>query len=352
MKDALQYFDQLRVLNQERLTRLHKIPIVAVAFDVHGFTYGKDEELNTRILEEQARLLSKGCVLAAVTGFGDRIHLVQTTPLIPILLRFGLDPEDVPLYLSTRNGALTTHAFTDELIDHHPITPEIYEAVTAHPLIMSIHNLTRTEVKAGLAREYVEIQESLGFELHPRRNDFPGIRHDWHPRTKAGYQLTVIYEPEYLDQIGPHDDGFKDVSIITDYNDGVLPDNPHKLAPILKRALAESGIDVATNTAASHAEIDIALPGIDKSHGCAVLLPRIAEHWGISESEVRQKSIGGGDSPEYNDSSLIKFFNYGVTNIDYWEEGNEGPIVLDYENIKNTVGRTFELFRRIKVEER
>ncbi|MBI4129765.1 hypothetical protein HY468_00445, partial [Candidatus Roizmanbacteria bacterium] len=73
MKDALLTVDVLRSLNQERLAQLPLDPY-AIAFDVHGFTLGKDPRVNELILEEQARLLGRGCVLAAVTGFGDRIH--------------------------------------------------------------------------------------------------------------------------------------------------------------------------------------------------------------------------------------------------------------------------------------
>lgn len=93
------------------------------------------------------------------------------------------------------------------------------------------------------------------------------------------------------------------------------------------------------------------MPGIDKSLGGTALLPRIADYWRIEESEVRQRSIGGEDSPKHNDRPLIKFFRNGVTNIDYWEEGPDGPIVLDYTEIRNPFDRTLELFRRIKVAE-
>ncbi|MBI4129739.1 hypothetical protein HY468_00315, partial [Candidatus Roizmanbacteria bacterium] len=247
---------------------------------------------------------------------------------------------------STRNGALTTHAFTDEVIDHHPITPEMYEVITNHPLINAIQKLTRAEVKAQLASDYADTQRRLGFELHPRRTDFPGIRHDWHPGTRAGYQLTVIYEPEYLERIGIHDDEGNDLRIILEYTGRVLPRNSHDLAPILKQVLADSGVEAATNTAGSHPEIDIALPGINKSVGCAALLPRIAQRWNISEEAARQHSIGGGDSPKYNDRPLIEFFRFGVTNIEFWEDGEKGPVVLDYPQITDPVSRTFELFRR------
>lgn len=346
MMDTLRNLDTLKVLNQERLARVPIMP-AAIAFDVHGFTYGKDGAVNDAILAEQARLLRGGCVLAAVTGFGDRIHLAQTRPLLPHLHRLGLKPEEVPLFLSTRNGALTTHAFTDELIDHHPITPEMYTAITSHPLVAAVERLTRLEVKTELAREYAETQAVLGFELHPRRTDFPGIRHDWHPGTQSGYQLTLMYEPGYLEGIGSHDEEFRDVQTIMEYAGGALPASPHILAPIIKQALAAGGVEVATNTAGSHPEIDIALPGIDKSLGCRALLPRIALLRNISEEDVMQNSIGGGDSPKYNDRPLIQFFGHGVTNIDYWDEGENGPIVLDYSQITDQIARTLQLFRSI-----
>ncbi|KKS95886.1 MAG: hypothetical protein UV73_C0013G0031 [Candidatus Gottesmanbacteria bacterium GW2011_GWA2_43_14] len=348
MKDLSPSLDTLRVLNSERLNRLYQTPVVGLAFDVHGFTFGKNPEVNKSILNEQARLLELGCVLAAVTGFGDRIHLFQTKPLLSHLERRGLNPSQVPLYLSTRNGALTTHAYKDEIIDHHPITSEMYDAITSHPLVEAVQRLVRPDVKAELAREYAETSASLGFELHPRREENPGIRHDWHPGTRAGYQLTVIYEPDYLRQIGIHDEGSDDIRIILEHCGGSLPDNPHVLAPILKQALAESGLDIATNTAGTHPEIDIALPGINKAIGCSALLDRIAGKWNIGEEEARKRTIGGGDSPKYNDRPLIKFFDNGVTNIYYWDDGVDGPIVLDYQQLVDPVERTLELFRRIK----
>lgn len=348
MKDLSPNIDTLKVLNSERLNQLHQTPVVGFAFDVHGFTFGKNPEVNKAILTQQARLLDQGCVLAAVTGFGDRIHIFQTRPLIAHLHQLDLNPSQVSLYLSTRNGALTTHAFTDELIDHHPIDWKTYDAITGHPLVKAIQGLTRPDVKVELAREYEETRSTLGFELHPRRKEFPGIRHDWHPGTKAGYQLTIIYEPDYLRQIGAHDDGWEDIRTIMEYCGGSLPENPHVLAPLLKERLSEQGVEIATNTAGTHPEIDIALPGINKAVGCSALLDIIASKWNIGKDEARQQTIGGGDSPKYNDRPLIKFFGKGVTNIDYWDEGADGPIVLDYQQITDPVERTLELFHRIE----
>lgn len=50
MKDLSPNIDTLKILNSERLNRLHQTPVVGFAFDVHGFTFGKNPEVNKAIL--------------------------------------------------------------------------------------------------------------------------------------------------------------------------------------------------------------------------------------------------------------------------------------------------------------
>jgi hydroxymethylpyrimidine pyrophosphatase-like HAD family hydrolase len=349
-KESISNIDLLRKLNRERLQILHTTPIAAVAFDMHGFVYGEDHPLNGNMLEAEAHLLKRGCVLAAVTGFGDRIHLFQGRPLLPHLEQLGLKPEELPLYFSTRNGALTTHAYTDEVLDAHPLTEEMYEAITSHPLISAIKDLTSRDVKAAMVNAYRSTQQLLGFPLHPHRMEHLGIRHDWHPGTRSGYQLTVYYEPQSFMHFRSGDYEYQAIRVLQDHSDGLIPQTAQVMAPIIKTVLKrDKGIDVSVNTAASHPEIDIARSEVNKGLGCKAILPRIAARWGITEAEARQFSVGGGDSPKQNDQPLVEYFGFGVTNVDYYSGGRRDPVVLDYPGISGQLERTLHFMQNIRM---
>lgn len=175
------------------LIACEQTPIAAVAFDVHGFTFGNNPAVNQVIQKEQARLLTQGCALIASTAFGERIKLYVSGPIKKLLEESHINTTTVPFYLSTRNGALTTHAFTGDVIDTHPIPDQMYGAITSRPLMKAADALANSEFKAGLQKGYEQIRQ-MGLAVHPHKDEHPGIRYDWHEPTQAGYQMSVLYD--------------------------------------------------------------------------------------------------------------------------------------------------------------
>lgn len=337
--------EQLRSINAERLNQLQNTPIAAVAFDVHGFTLGDDLIINQAIQQEQARLLTQGCALIASTAFGERIKLYVSDPIKKLLEGSGVDPTTVPFYLSTRNGALTTHAFTGDVIDAHPIHEQMYTAITCHPLIRALDELANSAFRAGLKRSYDQIKQ-LGLEVHPNKDQFPGIRYDWHGPTQAGYQMSVFYDPNTF--LLDTDEKREAYAVLQNYVSDPASLSHHEMATIIGESLNRDGIDIATHTAANAPTIDITMPEVNKVVGCLAVESLIAAYHDISVEEAKKHTIGGGDSPAYNDKPLVEYFGFGVTNIDYWDGVDHGLIVLDYQPITDPVSLTLEMFKRIQ----
>ena len=344
------YNELLRIANQERLQQLLQREKGAFAYDIHGFMMGKphQQDITDANLDLLAELLVQGTFLAAVTGFGDRIHFFHTDRIQERIEQKGLDPANVPFYISTRNSALTQHAFTREVIDHHPITDATFNALYEDELFQAIYALTSDEAKARLETEYKE-KEALGFTWDAARiAALPHTRLDRCAETGEGYQITLMYEPDKIKQVR-YDLIAKPMEILLGHTSGILPATPHDLAPILQAHLASKGIVMATNTAGSHPEIDLAMPGVSKAHGCEILLPYMATHLGVTAQEVPHHMVAGGDSPLHNDKPLIEFAmnggGFGVTNIDHFTE--DGPIVLDFEGVNDPLMRTNEFLQRL-----
>lgn len=345
-QDRQQYIEQMRSINSERLTRLEHTPIAAVAFDVHGFTFGNNPAVNQAIQKEQARLLTQGCALIASTAFGERIKLYVSDPIKELLEESHINTTTVPFYLSTRNGALTTHAFTGDVIDTHPIPDQMYGAITSHSLMKALDALANSEFKAGLQKSYEQIRQ-IGLAVHPHKDEHPGIRYDWHESTQAGYQMSVLYNPATF--LPDTDEKRKAYAILQKYIADPSSLSHHELAKIIEESLRKDGIDIATHTAGNAPTIDITMPDVNKALGCLAVEPLIAAYHNISVEEARKHTIGGGDSTAYNDKPLIEYFGFGVTNIDYWDGVDQGLIVLDYQAITDPVSRTLEMFKRIQV---
>lgn len=345
--------NELLALNQESLAKIHSEPHSALLVDVHGFLYTSSYETephidNSTVSTQLAELAAMGLPIAAVTGFGDRIHLAFTNPLREQLKRMDISIENLPIFLSTRNGALTTHAFTDELIAGYPIDPAVYLEITNHELVRAINNLTSDEIKANLQKEYASTQRDLGLQVHPFRNQNPGLRHDWHNGSKAGYQLTAIYEPEVVRQVTFGDEKWNDAATIFKYAGGI-PNSAQEMARVLQQELDGRGLHLSLHTAASHPEIDISVGGVDKSTGVRVLARLIANYWGITEEEVYNTAVAGGDSPFQNDGPLLELFQNQITNVVSAKAIDKGIVCLDYPGITDQIGRTSHFLSQFQV---
>lgn len=350
---------ELLTLNQERLASVIEQPHSGLLVDVHGFLYASkylaaSREHNELIAQRLAELASGGLPLAAVTGYGDRIDVAFTRPLQRHLEASRIDPRTLPIFLSTRNGALTTHAYTREIIDSHPIPHDMHREIRMHPLVIALSNLVSDEVRANHAREYADTIASLGYEPHPHRGESPGLRLDWHnSETPFGYQITAIYQPNHIREIARRGGQSEDLKTLLRYaqveNADSLPDNPLGLLPVLQRELVDvSGLPISFQTAGSHPEIDMLMAGVNKSVGARALVPQIARYWNISEEDVIATAVAGGDSPFQNDGPLLSVFDNKITNVMSERAINEGIVVLDMPDATDDIDRTYRFLQQFR----
>jgi hydroxymethylpyrimidine pyrophosphatase-like HAD family hydrolase len=332
---------ELTAQNHERLQNLLKKPIGFLAFDLHGFTIGKDPVQNSQLMGLVAGYVAQGGYFAGVTGYGERIIHDFINPFKEQLLERGIDPQTAPVSFATRNGA-RIEKLNGDIIANNPIPPEIFEEVVNHPLVRAIN---RSNTGLPLQRLEKEREENIrmGMKLHPdQANKLWGMRVDYSAADNECYQITGFWGP-WIKGTDLSEPNNPKLQMIRKFCGGKLPDTPDEMADWLRINFNRIGLDLDFHTAASHPEIDIVMPGSHKGDACRLIAPTVAEYYGCTADEVPDITVAGGDSPFQNDRALLAYTpDNAVTNSSsYMKRYNgTGPIYLDFDNAQNEIDRT------------
>ncbi len=334
----------LRLRNREDLARIvFNTPIAAVGYDIDG-TVRMHGKTDPDILRSQANMLALGMIVAGMSARGESAYAVVVEPLIPILKQQGLNPEDVPFFMTTRNGACTEQPFAGKIIDGHPLSDSLYERIVHHPLVEAIAQVTPQAYIDGLTTMYEEFEKKLGVTPDARVKANPAFLHDRHRIDGQCYKLTMHYAPQDRENGIPS--ATNTLALIASHGNGQLPRNAAEMAKMLQQTLEADGIAISAHTSATDPEIDVTVAGIDKSTGYKILRLITAKAYRMTEEEADKHFLTVGDSPdpEYNDESLLRC-GIGVTNVGYLTP-NGSPYVLDIPG--DNIQRVRSLFASIK----
>lgn len=339
-------------LREQNLRRLYaevfNNPIAAVGYDIDG-TIRANGITDPEILSSQAEMLSQGMVGGALTARGESAYFVLPELLLPYLHEKGLDPNTVPFFMTTRNGACTEQPYAQEILDEHPLTNDLYREIVNNPLAQALEILTPQHYPDDLGAMYKRFEVRWGVEVDPLSLTHPAILHDVHRINGKRYKLTLYYNMRDVLFAEKQGDSKKLSAIkeIKKYTGGQLPRSPTTMSQVLGRAFVNDGIPASVNSSLTDPEIDITVSGVDKSNGYRVIRNVAAELYRLKPEDVDKHIITIGDSPDptYNDEALVVNCGVGVTNVNYFNHGGN-PIVLDIPGDK--IQRVRVLFHHIK----
>ncbi len=334
--------DFLRSVNQERLLALWEQPFDGVVYDFDD-TIATKGEVNNSILQRQAQLIAEGAILTVSSARGESLHPLYTDKLMAMLEK-NTPLEETHMYLTTRNGACTEHAFTREIIDEHPFPEDLYQAFSNHPLVEALQALTPLSHIANTEKLYGKLEQEYGIPRHPSSNNNPALFTDVHRTSGKMYKVNAYFNPQQFEKVYQEKGNIvKEALYVIDYySGGKHLENAPAMASIIQDRLAEEGIFINPHCFGSDNGIDITIAGVNKGTGYNAIYSVIAK----MKEQTNPAIVTLGDSPQHNDAPLLQC-GTGVTNVNYFNP--QGAIVLDIPGIKDQIDRTMYFFNHVQL---
>lgn len=308
-------------------------------FDIDGVIRAKGRT-DSLILDNQIQLLRDGMLLCACTARGESIREAYQMPMLSLMKEQGLKPEALALYCASRNAAIIEKISEEEIISQHPLSFELSQAVLNHPLIQALAALTPNKTKEEWKELNIRIQKNKGIDPDCHMADYPSVFLDKHSNGSQ-YKLTMYYDAVLVEDSLEKEPA----KSLLAYCKNELPPNARSMAQHVKAVLAADDIVVNVDASSSEPHIDLTVEGIGKGVEFKVIRELVKTRFNLKEELVDRYIITLGDSPEGNDSPLLRC-GIGVTNINYFAE--KGLIVLDVKNLGDQIARARFYFLGLK----